>query len=209
MSADVWWTTLISIPVSIAVAMAVPRIQRWVDQRGKTTHAKKLERMREEYDEVLFYALHTDLMNGKLIISVLLLLVLVAFSHLGEIVGTPLGVTTAILLPPPALADHKPLILIAAISFLIALWTAAFVALTRYAGKHLRLFLNVKNFRIYAESIPAELRDRDMEEIVIAASRDRAVPGLYTLRSIRLKSDGLNTQIDASPNQTESPPDRD
>jgi hypothetical protein len=207
MGADVWLGALISIPVSFAVALTVPHIQRWMDRRGQTSHAKKLSRIRDEYTEVLFYALHTDMLIGKLVVAGLSLLVLLFFFHITELSGQVLGEVASTIWPPPISDAHRAQILVSAVSVLISIGITLLVSISRYISKHVSLFFHVNLFQAYLESIPAEIRDLKMEEIVIAAAKDRAVPGLDYLRSDWLKSHQSDTPGEVPSNQIESAPD--
>lgn len=178
MSSDVWIGAVISIPVSIGVALAVPHIQDWLNQRGKTSHLKKLDRMRDEYETVLDYALHTDHLLGRMLVTVITLLLLII---VGLVAGTTVptlgdAMFEALHIGLPTLVNHRTLAIAISTSMLLAFGTALIIQVIKMSSRYVKLFFNVRNFTSYVESIPIELRDKDREKLVAWASYLRAVP---------------------------------
>jgi hypothetical protein len=46
---------LLSIPLQIGTALLFPRVQRWLDDRGKTRAFKKSNEMRKQYEEAYYF----------------------------------------------------------------------------------------------------------------------------------------------------------
>src|SRR3569833_2355765 len=70
-----WFGILINIPISIVVGLCLPKLQRWIEDRGKSSHAKKLSRQKEEYEDAMHYALHPDRFLGKMLHLVMYLVI--------------------------------------------------------------------------------------------------------------------------------------
>lgn len=187
MSPDVWegiiGGAIISIPISIGVGLNLPRIQRWLDLRNQTSHEQTRKRQKEEYDDVLYYALHTDMMVGKMINAATFLLlyifVLVLLSLISPIMWNviPVVPTHAI---PKATAITALSISFAA---LVSILSASTVAVFKLAVDSFNLYHHVRFLSIYAKSIPDDLRQHEMEKIIADSAWDRAIPGLYLARS--------------------------
>lgn len=203
MTADVWWSAGISIPISFAVALAVPNVQKRLAEWGQSSHAKKLNRVKSEYFQVLQYALKTDLMLGRLVVALIVLVDLALFLLLVQPLGLAMGDALSLLWPAPKLPGGSARVILAvgSLSVLISLWVAALVATTRYTAKYSRIFFNVSNFVVYVESVPKEIRDIEMETVIICAARDRAYPGLESLKQQLRKS----LKADAANSSAESP----
>ncbi len=181
MSSDLWIGTLVSIPVSIVAALVVPPIQRWLDKRGEKSHAKRRERIRDEYNEVLHYALRTDLLLGRMLVTLIQLaetiFVFVLWVWVRPILDDVFG-----LFPPRHLSvsDHLRSIIIICftvfLSTMLAFMTVGAVMFIKSAVRWVNVFLNVKYVQTYIKSIPDDIRDKEIEKVVMYVARERALP---------------------------------
>lgn len=179
MSSDVWIGTILSIPVSLGVALVTPRVQRWLERRGAISHAKKRDRMRDEYNEVLHYALHTDFLLGRILVIVLLFVAAILVFVVALPVLPVIGDTLRLLVHrsrPNVSKSYLVALTTGLTSIAVASAIAYSVAIVQMVWKYMRLFSNVRFFKSYVESIPSDLRDKRLEEIVICAALERAVP---------------------------------
>jgi hypothetical protein len=62
-------STVLSIPVSLAVGLAIDPIRKWMKARGKSFEEKKLSRQRSEYHRVLFFIANPEEFNQYLLWS--------------------------------------------------------------------------------------------------------------------------------------------
>jgi ABC-type Fe3+ transport system permease subunit len=177
MSLDVWIGVFVSIPVSVGVGLALPYIQRWIKLRGKSTQQKKRARIDAEYREVLYYALHTDMMIGKLVISVITLLSLIIPMIVLKFAEPTLFDAVDALIPHKSTSiPYRTQSLIVAASFALAFVGTVFVTFFSNVRESVRLFFNVKYFKDYIKSIPDDMRNKAYETMVLNAMLDRAVP---------------------------------
>ena len=207
-----FWPVSVILPIALGVVsnFATSYVKRRTIEWGKSSHQKKLDRARREYGEVMYYALHPDMLLGRMLtlltyVGILTLLFTTfvylhverdqwaldmgPFNHLHLITS---HLARIILLATPIV------MMLAAIALLL---TFSF----REAFLVVRLFSNVRYFTGYVESIPDEIRDRDREEFIMNARFDRSVPGaginLEFMREMgqKLKDDKAAAQADGTP----------
>lgn len=183
MSSDTWAGVLagaaISIPVSIGAALVVPRIQTWIDKRGEASHAKMRERIKSEYDEVLRYALNSDLLIGRMLVGVIQILLVIFAVLVYQWVHPEFDtLLTAVVHPTrPNLSEHTRTVIAASLSSLVlALTTVWTVIIIRTTWKFVSLFSNVRFFKIYVKSVPDDIRDKQFEDVITYAIRERTMP---------------------------------
>lgn len=186
MSSDLWWGAVISFPVSIAGSLAAPTIQQWVINRWRTSLETKREKLKNEYEAVLYYALHTDMMLGKLVVSAINLISLVFFMILVGATAATLGVSLGVVLDHVIKStthrEYRPHVLVFLDGVLIAIAASVVVQVFRYATRSIKLFYNIRNFRGFAGGIPEDIRDIKREELVSHARFDRAIPGFNSAK---------------------------
>jgi hypothetical protein len=199
MSSELWIGTLISVPIAIMSGLAVAPIQRWMDRWGQTSHQKKHSRMKVEYELVIDSALHPEMMIAGMIAN-LLYMSLYLFLMLLVLYLRPMFDILVDFGPRPTMnTTLLPRFLVLGSVFVIGLLCAITVFVIRLVINSAKLYLHVRLFSEYVKSIPDELRDLKMEKIIIYAARDRAVPGLNSLRSLDFNSPEGSNQDNVSP----------
>ncbi|MGD0940257.1 MAG: hypothetical protein ABR905_11145 [Terracidiphilus sp.] len=181
MSNDLWIATVsfvVSVPVAVGGAYVAPYIQTWVDERGKASHAKKRSRIEDEYNGVLYYALHTDMLIGRLVITSIFMTLMVLTLLVCLLCGPLIGLSYISLFHSHASNVGSPVILVCTASIGITGATTFLFLFAGYAVRYMKLFSQVRHVEEYVKSIPGEIRDLKWEKIVLTARNDRAAPGL-------------------------------
>jgi hypothetical protein len=88
MSSDIFIGALLSIPIGIGTGLAVPAVQRWLENRGKARSFNQDKRTAEDYKNVL-YSLRNPQLTTQYFIQVALQTAMV-----GAIIGTIGGLIT-------------------------------------------------------------------------------------------------------------------
>lgn len=208
--AGVWIGTLFSIPVSIGAALVVPRIQRYLDKRGEASHAKKREQIKEEYEDVLNFALHTDWLIGRMLVAVIQLLFMVLTAlvcvwlrpTLDDVLGD---------IPSPHLShlvsEHVRIAVAGSMGMAAVIFATVWaVVIFKESSRWALLFSNVRYFKTYVKSIPDDIRDKKYEDAVTYAVRERAMPTealkrLYFDMKSESESDSQAVTSDPAPDQ--------
>src|SRR5258708_24606336 len=185
MSAAAWfWASIFAnILISVAVGLQLPKIQRWFDDRGKTSHEKKKSRQADEYNNVTYYALHTDMLVGRMVsVAIWVSLYALTFSSMNYVRPTVDTIVDFLAEPfhPTLSMPHVArviIVIVISLLFLGGLSGVTMIMMRQVISVH-QLYLNVRYFKSFVESVPEELRDRDMEQHVLNAVRDRSVPGM-------------------------------
>jgi hypothetical protein len=187
MSPDVWegivGGAVISIPISIGVGLNLSRIQQWIDQRSQTSREKTRERLKDQYEDVLYYALHTDMMLGKMINAATFLLLYVFVLVLCSLLSPIMRDVTQVV--PLHGIPRVNAITILTVSFvaLVFVISAMTVAVFKLAIDSYLLYHRVRFFTTYTKSIPDDIRQHKMETIIADSAWERAIPGLHLARS--------------------------
>lgn len=211
MSADVWVGALISVPVSIGCALLVPYIQRWLEKRGERSHQKQRDRLKDEYSTVLHYAMHTDLLLGRMLVTLislaLILILILALRAADAVFRDSFAVAFDHPSLPQFLFDHRHYLVLGALSLYVTFLTVWLVSIVKMSWEYVSIFYNVKGLSSYLDSVPSDIRDKELEKYVICAVRERAMP-LSTYQRYRLENPEpgkqQETAIDANP-QLEQP----
>jgi hypothetical protein len=155
MSNDVWYGALISVPVGIATGLAVPPLQRWLENRGNQKLAEQERRSREEYEEVLFYRKNPETFTQYLVH------VAIQTAFIGAVVAVLSALWSAV---TPAIASALPhpnsdfvLILYSLPREMVAIISSLLII--RICRPAMALWSKVKNFDRYEQAIPQEQRD--------------------------------------------------
>lgn len=167
--------TLVStVIVAIAILLKGPKILQWFERRGQTSHQKTRKRLKEEYDDVLYYALHTDMMIGKMINAAMFMLLyifaLVLLSLITPIMFNVITIAPHLSIPQTA----STFILVISCVCLVSALSATTVAVAKFAFDSFNLYHHVKFLPIYAQSIPDDIRNQTMEKLVEALIVDKA-----------------------------------
>jgi hypothetical protein len=207
MSNDLWIATIsfvVSVPVAVGGAYVAPHIQTWVDQRGKASHEKKRSRIKDEYDNALYYALHTDMLIGRLVIATIYMTLMVLTLLVCLMCGPLIGLLGLALFHSRASNSGSPVMLVCAATFGITGATTFLFLFAGYAVHYMKMFSRVRHVEEYVKSIPEDIRDLKWEKIVFNAKIDRAVPGADALKRAWAESenqaqinDGLGRDTDA------------
>ncbi len=171
MSGEFWWTLVLSVPVGIGTGLAVPPLQRWYKHRHKTRQIRHLEDQRDEYYETLVFLRNPEKFSQFLILCAMRLIIAAFFALCGLqffAIAAPevrqarqefhivqgIGVFRA-----------KPALLVFALAgpvfstLGIGLLSSVF-RLVRAQTKR------VDNFDSYAETLPPEVRNKGIEQMV-------------------------------------------
>jgi hypothetical protein len=177
----------LNILISVTIVILTPSIQRWWEERGKTSHAKTLHRITKEYDDALYYALEPDALMHKLLLRIMgillygVYLVLLVKIDVTQAVGSELhGIFTM-----PTFLRLHPIMLAGAIDafqilFMIFVCVATIFVVTLWQ-QSFSLVHHVQFIETYIESVPDEVRNRKREALAIAMAYDRMTPSSYAL----------------------------
>jgi hypothetical protein len=165
--------------------------------------------MREEYNNVLYYALHTDMLLGRLVIATMLLLGIVLTFLMALMLEPAIQDMEKTLLFPRLTfisSSHKITVFVCSLSILLACITTLAVTLIGFTNKYIGLFFKVKELHRYVESFPDDIRNLATERIVLSAARERALPGLGYLKSEWRKAQEAAQDNGGSDSDTSAPP---
>lgn len=195
-------TVICDTCISLVVGLQLPKLQQWLDNRGKTSREKELTRQKDEYEDVIYYALHTDLLVGKMVgVAIRIALYAMVFAlitcvrpQLDDLYDVVAGQYH------PALSPFGRVVVRVLVGLLITCGFGAYSIMLVWTIRMVTdihmLYLNVRYFKSFAESVPDAVRDKEREQFVMNARRDRAVPGFYEniefLRTLAKKSDATD-----------------
>jgi hypothetical protein len=161
-----WLPLLLSIPLGIVSGLLVPYIQRWIDSRGQVKGVAKRDRMRKEYRQAMSYARHPDLFTHYLIRGLLSITIYSGGAIVSILYYVALGPASvfyvnnslpkAFYYVPPIMA--YPLFLM--ILFVIIFFSVGIVSNWKRVAT---VYGRVRRFKTYANTIPADLRDLELE----------------------------------------------
>ena len=169
MSNDVWYGiiggAIVSVPIGILSGLAVGPVQKWLDNRSAASRQTKRERQASEYAEVLFFVLRPELLSAYLLVRVTAIV-----GFFGTIA---IAVFAESALPPEftrqtVLTIHSEgwkvgYIAISMVGF-VMLWSV----LTRMVENSSRLYRRVSGFSHYAEGLPPDVRNLELEASIKA-----------------------------------------
>ena len=186
MSGEFWLGVAVSIPISIGCNLAVPSIQRWWQRRGDHSQKVGLDQKAKEYTEVLFYALHPELMIASFVIRGMAV-TLYAVALISLDVTRPFIQGVAFYMPA---FDSPPYLLLSVIGVAVIVLTFPTVFFVTLVYKAASLYNHVRHFGGYIKSLPAEIRDTNMENAVNFVKRNKAF-------SIALPFKGDNPEVES------------
>lgn len=162
-SSDLIIGSLLSIPIGIGTGLVVDPIKRWWNNREQSNHAKRLETMRAEYMDVLYNAIHSDMMIAsfalKGIYVSLYLIYLVLFRLLDPYVDVLIGSIFHRVSGP-----HWLLVVLSVVQVLIFVGMSVYIGL--FCFRSFRLYTRVRHFEHYAKTLPPEIRRLKLEEFI-------------------------------------------
>jgi hypothetical protein len=165
------WGLILNFVVGVGSGLAVQPIQRWWEKRASSSRAKRIQRIQEEYDETIYFALQPEFLLGKLIlIGIGVSCYAVYVLLLVKLDVTPFSSSawswhTTFTFPRYVLM----LLDVANVMFIVFLTT--FVG--RIAFNAFALFERVRTFKRYVNKVPSEVRDLQLEKVVIAIVMER------------------------------------
>jgi len=169
MSCDVWIGALVSIPIGIATSLVVPPIQNAIGRFGVKSRTKRTEGIRKEYEKVLYFCFHRELLAAELIqrlfvpVGAIFVLIII---HFVMSISSGRG-ALAILDVPIDLHDHR---FYGALVFGLLILTSVLLTLAVVQSSivgGLILYARVTKPGRYFESVPAEVRDHNREASIM------------------------------------------
>lgn len=108
MSREFWLGLALSVPIGIGCGLAVPRLQRWLDEQGKSRAFKRSKREQQDYEEAFYYHSHPHIFTQYLIhqlvnlmrVGVLCLLFGLGVVLVGFLVNSPISDATSLAINP-------------------------------------------------------------------------------------------------------------
>lgn len=157
-------TTVLGYVSGILGTMTVPALQRWLAKRSTYTQKKSLQSAQAEYMDVTAMALHPEYLAPELVTRVLWFTV-TCFAFL-----VVLDANVSFSAPgAPSFHFHAPRNVQIGFVILYFLVKVFMVTLAVKLGLNAyMLYYNVRFFPRYVETVPAPIRDIDLEQAIIA-----------------------------------------
>lgn len=159
------------ILVAVIVSLSFPRLQRYINVRTTHRTQKSLARSREEYEEVISLAAHTEFLSAELLKRLMIGLwtcLLAVFLLLAS--------DTAISYMRSVGEGQKhghieAFIAVGVNVFCIAICVIA----TSYLQSSLRLYYGVRCIEQYVKEVPESIRDSELEGELMALRREKGL----------------------------------
>jgi hypothetical protein len=164
---------VLSVPIGIAAGLAVNPIQRWWERRGQHSQAERQKQKKAEYEKALYYVLHPEMMIASFVLKGTFATVFAVYLLILMKLEPYADVFFAVFLK----AHHEvPVGVVLTVTSLAAL---LFIAMTIYvvilSARSVTVYFRVRGFWAYAETLPAEVRDREFESFVKETVRNRTL----------------------------------
>lgn len=216
MGKGVWIPVLLSIPISIGCTLITPYVSAWIERWGKRSHQKKRAKIYAEYREVAALALRPEMLLGQMMVT-LIVLNLCGFIFLVIRFLDPALDVFVKFVPPHLIDSHRHIGSLIGASLELIGAIGITVLLTQVVLQSIKRYLQVRSFRTYVESIPKDMRDEEIEELILWARSRSLVVDRRLLRIIakeedeaisKVKSDAAAAQntLARTPSDPSSPP---
>jgi len=158
MTDDVWIGAILSVPIGVGTSLAMPVIQRKLDERGNRKVLAESNRVRTEYEEVLFYhqnpVLFTQYLAQVAIRTTFISAAVAIFAQLISALGSGLYLVSREI---PVAQIEQPTLALSILSQLVFMISSILiVSITRPA---LGIWRRVRQFEKYANTVPKDIRD--------------------------------------------------
>jgi hypothetical protein len=173
MSNDVWIGALLSVPIGVGTGLAVTPLQQWYRELGKSRAEAERNLMTHQYGQALFYISHPHRFTQYLVVEAVRAIAAIAAMLVGGGIsfGTVLvgGLMRAVNAAHPL--TKKDIVILWV--YMIAGLASSVVGsayLARVFQRALPLYKRIVNFEAYAATIPADIRNLEIEAMVYTAS---------------------------------------
>ena len=165
------WTLVLNVIVGIGTGLSVQPIQRWWEKRAISSQSKRTKRIREEYTTATYFALHPEFLACKLVLTCIgVCAYIVYLLFLVKLDVTPIHAGAGF----PKFSFTIPRYIMTMIEVgNMLLITVLTTFIGRTALNAFSFFERVRNFKGYVEKVPMEIRDVELEKVIIAIARER------------------------------------
>lgn len=203
MSSDLVIGTLLSIPIGIGTGIAVDPVKRWWQRRNESNHAKRLDQIKDEYMDVLYCAIHSDLMLATFVLKGTFVTLFVLYLVMLKTLEPYEDVLTEFLVRRLPVVSHATVVLLAGTEWLLFVGMAVYIGVFTFRGY--RLYTRVRFFKTYVKTIPDSIRDPELEDMVSAGRWNRGL-SIVTGFAKNVTIATQNTHADAPAIPSEPPP---